>query len=306
MEHRAASPSPWTRRFAAAAAVASVPLVLFGGSVTTLGAGMAVEGWLVAEGHFLVLFPIESWFRDVATFVEHSHRLFGVLVGLFALAACASAWLTRAGSLGRTFTTTALVAVCAQGALGGFRVLENSPQLAFLHGGCAQAVFALLAVSAVALRPRRSTARGDRSLPVGLAALASMVVLGQVLLGAWYRHGLRPLPGADSNERLGLHLVGALAAFAAVGALGSALRRSDDPALERAGRRLHALLGVQVVLGVIAWIGFAPGAVAPLEWISSITHVLCGALLLAQCAVAWLVCARARGAESFHASEVTA
>ena len=37
------------------------------------------------HGHFsdfLLFFPLESWLRDTATFVEHTHRLFGVLVGL--------------------------------------------------------------------------------------------------------------------------------------------------------------------------------------------------------------------------------
>ena len=52
-------PGLWPARAALASVVFAVPLVLFGGSVTTLGAGMAVDGWLVAEGHFLLFFPLE-------------------------------------------------------------------------------------------------------------------------------------------------------------------------------------------------------------------------------------------------------
>ena len=128
--------------------LSAVPLVLFGGSVTTLGAGMAVEGWLVAEGHFLLFFPIESWFRDTETFVEHTHRLFGVLVGLFAVLAVGAAF--RSGSRrARVVTTIALLCVVGQGAVGGFRVLEDAPELAFMHGVLAQGVFAMLGVCAL-------------------------------------------------------------------------------------------------------------------------------------------------------------
>src|SRR5262249_41575588 len=72
--------SPWPRRLALAALVAAVPLVFFGGTVTTLHAGLAIDGWLVLEpgrgDHFLWLYPVDKWFRDVGTFVEHTHRLF--------------------------------------------------------------------------------------------------------------------------------------------------------------------------------------------------------------------------------------
>src|SRR6188508_97685 len=127
----------WTERLLLGALLSAVPLVLFGGSVTTLGAGMSVDGWLIAEGHFLLFFPLDSWLRDTATFVEHTHRLFGVLVGFCALGACARAWVARPGPnpfIGALASTLALLMVCAQGALGGLRVLADSSDLAFVHG----------------------------------------------------------------------------------------------------------------------------------------------------------------------------
>ncbi|MCZ6596335.1 MAG: COX15/CtaA family protein [Planctomycetota bacterium] len=299
-------PSRWPHLLAAAAVLFAVPLVLFGGSVTTLGAGMAVEGWLIAEGHFLLFFPAESWLRDTATFVEHTHRLFGVLVGLAAIGACVAAWrLDRRASAG-WLATLALLAVCAQGVLGGFRVLENDPQLAFLHGFVAQVVFALLAASAVflsrtwiqATATRRShDADGDAGGGVAglrtLAVLTGAAVLAQVLLGAWYRHEIRPVVGPAAATRLAWHVVGAvvvlLLGVLLARALARAARTAPEPGaarLRRGARAIAVLLGLQIVLGMVAWLAYEPLAIGPLEWTVSILHVLGGALLLAHCTVA--------------------
>jgi cytochrome c oxidase assembly protein subunit 15 len=286
-------PGPWPGRCALASVLFAVPLVLFGGSVTTLGAGMAVEGWLVAEGHFLLFFPVERWFRDTATFVEHTHRLFGVLVGLSALACVVLAFLREPRRGPRLGALAALVAVCAQGALGGFRVLENDPELAFLHGAVAQLVFALLCVNAVLFtRGWRAPWAAPASQWAARRALASAATIAfvatsaQVALGAWYRHGLRPAPVAGIELRLLLHGVGAVVVLLAVAALfrrGAALRAEAEEVPETLGRALHALpvlLLVQLVLGGLAWAGFRPDTIGPAEWAFSIAHVLGGALLL--------------------------
>jgi len=287
---------PWAGRCALGAAGSAVPLVLFGGSVTTLGAGMAVQGWLIAEGHFLVFFPIDKWFRDLGTFVEHTHRLFGILVGLFLLAGLACAWRGRARERGWALAT--LIAVVGQGALGGFRVLENSPELAFVHGAVAQAVFALLCLNAYT---QCSSATRSLTLPAPVLAaarglqpaawLALGVLYVQVVLGAWYRHGLRPEPVAGHMGRFALHALGAVLVLGALAYLvrrGAELRASgaELPAgLERALTWLPRLLVVQILLGGLAWAGFRPGALGPAEWLLSIAHVFGGALLLADAAL---------------------
>lgn len=282
-------------------ALAAVPLILFGGSVTTLGAGMAVDGWLVPEGHLLPLFPAEKWFRDTGTMVEHTHRLFGMAVGLLAVATAVAAVRARRPWL----AVTALLAVCGQGALGGFRVLEASPELAFLHGALAQAVFALLCCSATALSPTfAASARG--SLPAarpaaGAARLALVAAYVQVVLGAWYRHGLRG--GADGGEvalGLALHFGGALLVLAACArAIGRTLALADEAAapLRRGAKRLGLLLGVQVLLGLLAWASRTGREVGALEWATSVLHVLCGGLLLAQVAVTALWAGRLSAVE---------
>jgi cytochrome c oxidase assembly protein subunit 15 len=313
-------PGPWPGRCALASVLFAVPLVLFGGSVTTLGAGMAVEGWLVAEGHFLLFFPIERWFRDTATFVEHTHRLFGVLVGFSALACVVLAFLREPRRGPRLGALAALAAVCAQGALGGFRVLENDPELAFLHGAVAQLVFALLCVNAVLFTrgwrsswAARARERGVRRAFASAAMIAFVATSAQVALGAWYRHGLRPAPVAGIELRLLLHGLGALVVLMAVAALarrGAALRAEADAVPATLGRALQAvpvLLLAQLVLGGLAWAGFRPDTIGPAEWAFSITHVLGGALLLGAEGVLVLWGVRlARAAEPVLADEVRA
>ena len=298
--------------------VCAVPLVLFGGSVTTLGAGMAVDGWLVAEGHFLLFFPVEKWFRDTATFVEHTHRLFGVLVGLCALACFVLSWRDeRRGA--RLCALLALVAVCVQGALGGLRVLANDPQLAFLHGALAQLVFAILCANAVFFSrawraaEQATTPAGDGPRGLALHAWVAVgVTYAQVVLGAWYRHGLRPAPAADSDARFLFHGLGAVIVLAALAALlrsAAALRSSTTtfPAgLERALRRLPVLILVQLVLGGLAWAGFQPGRLGPAEWVLSIAHVMGGAFLFADVAVIALWSQRLAGRRALPEAARTA
>lgn len=281
---------PWPRRWALGAALAAVPLVLFGGSVTTLGAGMAVDGWLIAEGHFLLFFPAEKWFRDTGTFVEHTHRLFGILVGLFALACVAATWLGEAGARARRSALVALVAVCLQGTLGGLRVLADDSQLAFLHGALAQLVFAILVANVLLVsgewraEPARAGTPAERVALVRAARFAWLATLVQVALGAWYRHGLRPEPVPSEGLRFLLHGLGALAVLAGSAAVlhrASALRAAGPlPAsLALALRVLPVVLLAQLVLGGLAWAGFRPGAIGPAEWGLSILHVLGGAVL---------------------------
>lgn len=274
-----------------ATALCAVPLLLFGGSVTTLGAGMAVEGWLIAEGDFLLVFPVEKWFRDLPTFVEHTHRLFGVLVGICAVATVFFAWREGLRPRQRLSCVAGLLAVCAQGAIGGFRVLENSLELAFLHGALAQAVFAGLCAVAWSVRPRATApANPEAGASWGLALASCVAVYGQIVLGAWYRHGVRPEPVAGAGERLVWHLMGALFVLAVLTAFAHQLGRSG---LDAQRRRIHALLGVQLLLGFASWVGYRPGSVGVLEWAFTILHVLVGALLLASVTCATLDVLRA-------------
>jgi cytochrome c oxidase assembly protein subunit 15 len=303
----------WAARLSLLATLCAVPLFLFGGTITTVGAGMAVQGWWDAEGHFMPFFPLAKWLRDFGTFVEHTHRLWGMAVGFFALAAALVALWRVPRPAAKAWAVAALLAVIGQGTLGGFRVLENSPQLAFLHGVAAQAVFAVLAAATLVLgrRYRESVPDGALRPGPGLAAgcaLLTALTFGQITLGAWYRHGLRPLPIEGLEPRFHGHVAAAVVLLAAVVLTARALRSAAGgggaPAAERlrsAARRLHALVGAQILLGLGAWLAYVPAPAGgakehgQAEIVLSALHVLGGALLLAQCLAALLWVLRLRG-----------
>ena len=273
--------------------IASIPLVLFGGSVTTLHAGMAENGWINPDGYFLWAYPVDKRFANIGVFFEHHHREFGSLVGMLAIAAAIAAWKMESRALARKLPAFALLAVCVQGLIGGLRVLENSPDLAFLHGVLAQAVFTFLAATALYLSPRwrgvtpsacKTAARLQRTTSVGVG-----LVFTQVFIGAWFRH-------SRADIALALHVILAVGVLAAVVAmarqLGAAVEQgtrggSDRSVLLGVKRRLHSLVGVQVLLGAIAYFyvseASAPQAQVSMgEAIFATAHVAVGALLLAQ------------------------
>lgn len=288
--------------------MAAVPLLAFGGQVTTLGAGLAIDGWWVLEpgrgDHFLLFYPVEKWFRDVGTFTEHTHRLFGTLVGLLAIATVIAVWRRDPRRSARVLALAGLAAVCVQGTIGGFRVLERSDGLAFLHGVLGQGVFALLAAVAVFLSPRwRAQPRVACKCAPGLrrvAPVALVLVYLAIGSGAWLRHQGGFLP-------LAAHLGGVLAGGAALlllgrRLLGAAARQGSGPdrsVLRGSGLRLLALLVAQVLLGlasfVVVFLVSTDGSVNLHHSLFPTLHVLVGALLLAQTTAALLWSRRVLG-----------
>ncbi|MCY3000387.1 MAG: COX15/CtaA family protein [Planctomycetota bacterium] len=279
--------SPWPRRLALGTWLAALPLVVLGGSVTTLRAGMAIDGWWVLDrgngDHFLLAYPIEKWFANAGTFSEHSHRLFGTLVGLLSILLVIAAHRAQAGALRVRWAWIGLVAVCLQGTLGGFRVLENSPNLAFLHGVVAQVVLAILAANVVLNDPAFAASRGrEHSRAAGLARasrLAIAAVFAQIFLGAWLRH-------TGNDLALVAHIAFAAIAAGAVIVLARGLREVRDAELASQAKRLFVLILVQVALGLLALVaillvsGGFTAEVSTAETISATAHVLFGAFTL--------------------------
>lgn len=263
---------------------ATMALIGFGALITTTGAGMAVQGWWNAEGHFMPLFPVDKWTRDTGTFVEHTHRLIGMVVGFGALLTAFTTWRSFRGGRPFVWALIALVAVVVQGTLGGFRVLENSPELAFLHGVTAQLVFALIGGAVMATQPRLEKTRAGVAGPSGLALLVALAVLAQSTLGAWYRHDIRPEALTDTTMKLHLHITGAVIVFVAVGLLAKKLKVLAAEAAPARGwsRRLHIALGLQVLLGLMAWMANDLQVSTPtmIELVVTTGHVLIGAVLL--------------------------
>ncbi|MFT5198267.1 MAG: cytochrome c oxidase assembly protein subunit 15 [Planctomycetota bacterium] len=173
--------------------LASIPLIVLGGSVTTLRAGMAEPGWLQPEGHLLWLYPWEKRIASAGVFVEHHHREFGMLVGILCIKTFFAVLFTKRGKCAIWTAFVGLAAVSGQGILGGTRVLDNSPQFAFLHGFIGLAVFGVLVGVAVLLSkpwaelPAPRWAKAPR---IGMLSILTLVgLMTQVFFGAWYRHG---------------------------------------------------------------------------------------------------------------------
>ncbi len=226
-----------THRLALVTAAATLVLVVFGGLVTNTGAALAVPDWPTTFGYPLFLYP---WSKMVGgVFYEHSHRLLGAVVGLLTLALALTCW--RQGGITRRLGLVAVVAVIAQGVLGGLRVVWREDVLAIFHGCLAPAFFAL--VTAIAFLTSAAAARPappvDPSLRT-LSQLAVAMVYAQIVFGALLTHGGR----AD------LHLAGAVLVLVFVPVVTARLRRGGDPVAAAAARALLAALGLQLLLGV--------------------------------------------------------
>jgi cytochrome c oxidase assembly protein subunit 15 len=295
----------WTSPLALVTAATALLMLIAGGIVTGLEAGLAVEGWLIAEGHVLFLFPISVMQRDPGTFAEHAHRLWGMLLGLTTIVLMARVWMTESRIGVRWLSAAVVAAVVGQGVLGGTRVTGESVTLAVVHGIFAPVILAAIVLLAVStsstwLSDRRPSAmvsvRTDRV--AGIVLLAAICL--QVVLGAMFRH-LQPQAGVSQGLLMGLlhghSFIGAT--FAAVMALFCILRSlgfyGGHPPIKRTGLWLLYVVILQLLLGIAAFVVVPkgprdPDAVIPkLEVVLTTLHQANGALLLALAAslVAW-------------------
>lgn len=212
------------------------------------------------------------------------------------LSACLACW--RSASVGRGVRLAAslvLIAVMAQGLLGGFRVFLHQlfgPQLAAVHGAFGQVTFALiLTTAALAASPAALSARDRR--PLAGLAWALLAACGlQLAWGVAVRHFADPV--AQRLHIITASLVVGLAAAAAARILlfPTARRR-----LAFFAYHFLAVLAIQLTLGVEAYLGkFAvtgaaaliPVAERPVTLAAAAVrtgHTLVGAALLGSAAV---------------------
>lgn len=215
----------WLHRFSFVVLTATFALVAIGGHVTSTESGMAVpDGWFTF-GWWSLFAPPSLWWNQFGTFWEHTHRLQGNVVGLLTIVVAVwlvlahTDWVQLNSDINRRgfFSTYfrfrflkastrpylrwagygMLLLVCIQGAMGAFRVDENSITLAFVHGISGQMILCLWVLVAAALskpwvervaeiRQRRAS-RAPRKLRwFTLAMLAALFV--QLTLGAAVRH----------------------------------------------------------------------------------------------------------------------
>jgi cytochrome c oxidase assembly protein subunit 15 len=226
-------------------------------------------------------------------YYEHAHRLYGMLVGVTAIALLVASLLLDVRPWLRGLAAALLALVAVQGILGGMRVTQANLVLAIVHGVLGQVLFAL-ATAIAAFTATTWHRAGVRPAPTAEAErrgtrLLVAVLLVQLVLGALYRH-----LNADAAIHIGakhglltVHiLVGLLIAHLAVLHGGRAWgRHREAPVLPVVGRTLIILVCVQLLLGIGAAAAVMlrePGAAVPvLEVIVTTAHQATGALLLA-------------------------
>ncbi|MCH2161178.1 MAG: COX15/CtaA family protein, partial [Phycisphaerales bacterium] len=133
-------------------------LLITGGLVTGLEAGLAVPDWPNSFGHNMLLYPLAEMSGGI--YYEHAHRLYGMLVGVTSIALMVMVFVHDRRSWIRVLIVAVFLMVCVQGLMGGLRVTgqltlsqENTTPniiLAIAHGIFGQVVFAGFCLLAVA------------------------------------------------------------------------------------------------------------------------------------------------------------
>lgn len=213
---------------------------------------------------------------------EHSHRLIGSIVGFLTIALMLSIWAKDTRKWMKWLGVIALVAVIAQGVMGGLRVTNLSRVLAIIHACFAQAFFALTA--SIVLFTSRSwlqTSVEVEATDVSRLRNLSLITLGliyiQFIFGAVLRH---------TGDRLDAHLLFAGLVTIHIFLL---LRRilknyPENPSLVQLTLLLSGLLAVQLALGFGAYLAeftaFGEGVPPIAGVIVTTAHVAIGALML--------------------------
>ena len=272
--------------FALLGTIFTWPLLFVGGLVTTYKVGMAVPDWPTTFG--MNMFLYDFFQAPWGVFGEHTHRLYAAAVGLFTilltldfLAFDRRKWMKGLGVL-------ALVAVIAQGVLGGYRVRLNSTFLAAVHGVTAQAFFGFMVALCVmtgrgwfAQAPTIDNPRKYRSLSASLLGLIYL----QVVVGAWLRH-------YGEVNALVVHSVLGVLVLGHGSAVASRVfrKRSDVPVLLPGAKALACCLILQIGLGIGAWWLLRPydGIARPVTLLAALVrtgHQANAGLLLASAVV---------------------
>jgi cytochrome c oxidase assembly protein subunit 15 len=316
----ASTPSRWPHRWAWLLACATFPLVWWGGFVTATGSGMAFKDWLTSDGVFMPLYPWLSSAGD--KFIEHGHRLLGMLAGLLTIALLVSLYIAEPRRWVRRFGVALLLGVIAQGILGGMRVVLDERMLALIHG-CTGPLFFAAAAAMVAVtsrswsEPATSPAACSLASPklLRLAVLTALLAYLQLVVGAIVRHSpLMLTEGAASIFQIAVYFHVILAAVVTFHVLLLAYKCFWSRVSRKLSGSLALLIGVQLLLGVSTWMlkygmpQWATGIIGETGHFNRATgtasaaivtaHGAVGALIVALCVVLALQVARQLGVAS--------
>lgn len=285
------------RRFSKLLLIATFFLIIAGALVTSTESGLSVPDWPTSYGYSMFTFPVHDWVGGIK--FEHGHRLIASTVGFLTVIFLVWAFLREKRRWMKVMAAVALLAVIAQGVLGGLTVLHLlPPPISVAHACLAQTFFCLtLALALFESRWWKEESflapPGSGGVSRGLrrwAIAAFAVVYLQLILGAWMRHigaglAIPDFPASFGgilpnhwSQRIAVHfshrvwaivvlLVVALAAIAA-------LRTRRERWIRRPAIFVLILLPVQIVLGAFSVL---TRKAVPI----TVAHVVTGALILA-------------------------
>jgi cytochrome c oxidase assembly protein subunit 15 len=279
---------PGAHRYAVFVALCTFGLLIAGALVTSNDAALSVPDWPLSYGSITP--PMVGGIR-----YEHSHRVIAALVGLLTLGLAGLLWRGESRPWVRRLGFAAVGVVLAQGVLGGLTVLL------LLHYGmpvahaCLGQIFFAIVVTLAVVTSRWWVSEQPKFEDYGAPSIHSVAILNalliflQVVLGAGFRH--RDIP-------VWPHVVGALVVLSAVSWTALALRKrfANSREISKARIWLHAILGVQFLLGFAAWWSRLATAEAPqpvpVMVTLTVVHTVGGALLFALSVVVALFCYR--------------
>lgn len=251
----ATDPGVWLARFAVVTVITFFPLLVVGGAVTGTESGMSVPDGVTSYGAFSAMLPM-SVMAEPRIFLEHTHRLFGTLVGLSAIALMLFTLAREKRLAPRIFSAILLVLVIAQGVFGAIRVGASVGALAAVHGVLAQLVLAFAIVVACKLSPldRHPPSSFDPETATAarraerLTHFSAWAVLIQLIFGALARHSENGAHAVWSHVGFSIVVVAMVVIAAAT------LRTADHESptgrlMRRIGKLLMATVFVQFLLG---------------------------------------------------------
>ncbi len=289
MPQRNVTSGGWLHLYARLVVLATFLLIIAGGLVTSTDSGLAVPDWPLSYGMFFP--PMVG-----GIFYEHGHRMIAGTVGLMTLALTVWIWRKEERAWVRKLGVAALVTVVIQALLGGITVLWMLPPVVSTsHLGTAMAFFALVTALAIVTSTGWQRAVPARPVPgamplTQLAGATTLIVYGQILLGAAMRHTGAGLACPDfplcngaalpdlSPPGVALHMAHRLGALLVVCAVVYLADRTwgqypDIPELRRPALAALFFVGFQALLGALSVLsGLSVG--------TTTAHVAGGAALL--------------------------
>ena len=243
------------RRLAFLTAFFAYLQIALGGVVRVTGSGLGCPDWPLCHGR-----PYPA--ADIHSIIEYSHRSVGTITGVLLIGTVALAWVVfrQRRPLVAWLATASLVAIAAEGALGGVVVAnELASWLVLVHLGLAMIILGFLIATAVMSLPASTGASEPsfRSLAAVAAALTyGLLLTGSTVVASAADEGCRAWPlcasgfafdFAGANAFTMLHR-GAVLAIGAlmVYALWAAMRRAE---LRPVAMATLAVLLLQVAVG---------------------------------------------------------